>query len=242
MDLTLAWVLGFAGSLHCAGMCGPLVLAFAGGGAGCGGCGQRFTGQVMYNCGRITTYAGLGLLAGAVGAGVRWVGVQQALSVVLGGLIVVSALIALGVVPQGAGAPGRRWAIWYGWVGGVRRALAGLMAVRSLPGQYAVGLVNGLLPCGLVYVACAGAVAAGSWLQSVLWMVMFGLGTVPMMLGLALWGGRLTAAMAAKVRRVVPYCSVVFGLLLVLRGLGLGIPLLSPEFSVGGAASCCPAP
>jgi sulfite exporter TauE/SafE len=103
--------------------------------------------------------------------------------------------------------------------------------------MYLLGGLNGLLPCGLVYVACAGALATGGLLSGWLFMICFGLGTVPLMLALALPGRALQAALAQKFRRVIPVTLAIVAVLLIVRGLGLGIPYLSPALSAG--TSCC---
>lgn len=233
MESWTAFLLGLAGSAHCAGMCGPLALALprrAGSSPA-----ALVVGRLSYNAGRVGTYGAMGFLLGWVGRGLALSGVQRWVSLVLGvGLL--------------AGAVSHRWGVLRGpnllaWAP-LRRGFGRLLQ-RPGPGALAaLGGLNGLLPCGLVYAACAGAALAGSGPAGAGYMMLFGLGTVPMMFGLGLAGGALQGSLRQWLQRAVPVCLALMGLLLVVRGLGLGIPYLSPDLgpTVGGEAgapSCC---
>ena len=90
-------------------------------------------------------------------------------------------------------------------------------------------MLNGLLPCGLVYIAIAGAIGTGDVVQGTLYMILFGLGTIPMMLSISLAGNMIGLALRNRINKLIPVLVVVVGLLFILRGLDLGIPYLSPE-------------
>ena len=113
-----------------------------------------------------------------------------------------------------------------------------LLRRRSLVGLAVLGLLNGLLPCGLVYVACAGAAATGGTLAGASYMTAFGIGTVPMMLAISLSGKLVPASLRLKLVKTIPVCVFLLASLLILRGMSLGIPYLSPDLS-GSGASCC---
>ena len=227
MELWSALLFGFIGSLHCAGMCGPLVLALPGNASAWP---AFLASRLSYNAGRITTYAALGALFGSVGRTLALAGVQQTLSIALGCLIIAG----LFVRPSGRwGVPITRFVSWLKSALGRRLGQGG---ARSL---YVFGALNGLLPCGLVYVACAGAAVTGGVLSGVRYMALFGLGTVPMLLGVALLGRGMPLALRLRVQGLVPVCLGLVGVMLILRGLSLGIPYLSPDLSAGGAV--CPA-
>jgi hypothetical protein len=115
--------------------------------------------------------------------------------------------------------------------------MAVLLRQRSVGSLWTLGLVNGLLPCGLVYVACAGATATGSVPGGALYMALFGLGTIPLMLAISLSGRLVPFAWRLKLARVIPVSVLLLALLLILRGMSLGIPYLSPDLAV--ASSCC---
>ncbi len=232
MEWWTAFLLGLAGSAHCAGMCGPLALALPRR-AGSSAAGL-VVGRLSYNAGRVATYGLLGLLLGWVGQGLALSGVQRWVSIALGvGLLAAAAY--------------SRWGTLHGpnllaWAP-LRRTFGRLLQRPGPGGLAALGGLNGLLPCGLVYAACAGAALAGSGPAGAGYMLVFGLGTVPMMFGLGLAGGALQGTLRLWLQRAVPVCLAVMGLWLVVRGLGLGIPYLSPALGptvgAGGAPACC---
>jgi sulfite exporter TauE/SafE len=228
MHLWTAFLLGFVGSAHCAGMCGPLALALPRGG---GSRGIFLAGRVLYNLGRIVTYAGMGAVFGILGQGVALAGLQRWVSLALGAVI----LLGVFVSPRFANTiPMTRAVSW------LKAALGKLLQRRALSSLFGIGLLNGLLPCGLVYVACAVATATGNVFTGVQYMIAFGLGTLPLMLAISLVGTKLQFALRFKVQRLIPVSLVIVGLLLLLRGMALGIPYVSPKLpSQPGGTTCC---
>jgi len=221
-------MLGFAGSLHCAGMCGPIVLAMPAIGLNAM---TQVAGRLAYNGGRVFTYGLLGILFGLFGQMLSMVGVQRWVSIGAG------AVILLGLFAW----PLRTGTLFVARpVARLKSALGALLHRRTVGSQFLFGGLNGLLPCGLVYVACAAATTTGSVISGLQYMLVFGLGTVPMMLGLGLAGRFLHARLQGRMRRVIPVALAVMGFLLILRGMSLGIPYLSPDLSAGAAeGSCC---
>lgn len=226
MELWTAFILGLVGSLHCAGMCGPLALALP----AVKRSGPGFVlGRVAYNGGRLITYCALGLVFGLAGRTLWLAGVQRWVSIGLGALLLAGLLAS------------RRLALWQPitrLVEHVKSHMASLLRQRSLLSLGLLGLLNGLLPCGLVYVACAGATATGSVLAGAQYMAAFGLGTVPMLLAISLFGRLVPITLRLKLRQAIPVSVFLLAALLILRGLALGIPYLSPDLAAG-AASCC---
>jgi uncharacterized protein len=228
MELWTAFVLGFVGSAHCAGMCGPLALALP----PTGNTRTVFlAGRMAYNLGRIITYAALGALFGLLGQAFAIAGLQRWVSLVAG------AVILLGLVAS------RRFSLnlpLNRLVANLKSGFGVLLRQRAVSAMFGVGLLNGLLPCGLVYVACAGATASGNTVNGVAYMFAFGLGTLPMMLALSIAGQKLHLTLRFKLQKLVPASLAVVGALLVMRGLALGIPYLSPKLPAQpGAAQCC---
>jgi sulfite exporter TauE/SafE len=226
MHIATAFMLGLAGSLHCAGMCGPLALALP----PVGRTGVSFfAGRVAYNLGRLLTYCLMGLVFGLVGKTLLMAGVQRWVSITLGVLLMVGLFAS------------RKLALWRpvtALVESLKRRMAGLLRQRSFIGLLVLGLLNGFLPCGLVYVACAGAATAEGMLEGAAYMAAFGLGTVPMMLAISLSGRLVPLSLRLKLGRLVPVSVFLLASLLILRGMALDIPYLSPILtSVGG--SCC---
>jgi uncharacterized protein len=219
-----AFILGLFGSLHCAGMCGPLALALPAAGRTAS---EFVLGRVAYNLGRIITYCALGLVFGLLGRTLFLAGVQRWLSLGLG-----AALLA-GLFSS------RKLALWRPATALVERLKCGMsmqLRRRSLVSLVVLGLFNGLLPCGLVYVAGAGATATGGVLAGAQYMAAFGAGTVPMMLAISLSGKLVPLSLRLQLRKAIPISVFLLAALLILRGLSLDIPYLSPNLAGG---SCC---
>jgi sulfite exporter TauE/SafE len=224
MELWTAFILGFIGSLHCAGMCGPLALALP---VTAGGAASHVFGRLGYNLGRVVTYCGIGVVFGLFGRVLLLAGVQRWLSIALG-----AALIA-GLFTSSR---------FIGWrpittlVQRLKSGMSSLLRKRSILSLGLLGLLNGLLPCGLVYVAAAGAATTGGAASGAAYMAAFGMGTVPLMLAIGLSGRLVQPSVRLKLTKAVPACVFLLGVLLILRGMSLGIPYVSPDLT---AASCC---
>jgi sulfite exporter TauE/SafE len=226
MDFAIAYVLGFLGSLHCAAMCGPLMLALP---VLPGGPARFLAGRIIYQIGRIATYCMLGVVAGLVGKSILLAGFQRWLSIALGLAVLGGFLISKKVALS---APVVRL------VSKLKTAMSAQLRRRSFRSLALLGMLNGLLPCGLVYVAVAGAVSRGNITGGILYMALFGLGTMPMTLGISLSGKLFPVALRLKLRGAIPVGVCVLAGLLILRGLSLGIPYVSPDLN-SGVPSCC---
>jgi hypothetical protein len=169
----------------------------------------------------------LGIVAGLAGKSVMLAGMQRWLSIALGAAILLGFLLSKRMALS---APVVRL------VGRLKAAMGAQLQQRTFRSLGLLGMLNGLLPCGLVYVALAGAVARGTMSQSVLWMLAFGLGTLPTMLGISLSGKVFPIGIRMKFRRAVPAGVFLLAGLLILRGLALGIPYVSPDLDLNG---CC---
>jgi hypothetical protein len=229
MNFGIAIALGLLGSLHCAAMCGPLLLALPLSPGGPGGPGRFIAGRVMYQFGRIATYCLLGMVAGLFGKTIllagwqRWLSVALGLAILLGFLISKKVAVATPVVRL---------------VARLKTAMSAQLQRRGFRSLALLGILNGLLPCGLVYVALAGAVAQGALLDGIFYMALFGLGTMPAMLGIGLSGRMFPLAYRLKLRGAIPVGVCLVAGLLILRGLALGIPYVSPAL-VAGLPVCC---
>ena len=212
---------GLLGSFHCVGMCGAIALALPGAG---GSRGRYVAGRVLYNLGRVTTYALLGAAAGVLGQGLRLAGWQQSLSLLSGGLI-----LLLVVTPERYVGQAAAFFDLDVVLAKVKSRLAYFYQQPSLGALYTTGLLNGLLPCGLVYLALAGALSAPGVAGAAAYMGLFGLGTLPLMLALSLTGQLVPLRWRGRLRRAVPVLAILLAGLFIVRGLGLGIPYLSPR-------------
>jgi uncharacterized protein len=213
--------LGFVGSLHCIGMCGPIALALP---RGFGSKSTLLLSRLTYNGGRILTYALLGLICGSIGQLVSMAGFQRWISIASGALILF-VVLAPRIVARLSG-PNR-------FVAAVtakfRAAWNRVFSTHSPVGLFGIGLLNGLLPCGLVYVALAAAIATGTALQGAGYMALFGAGTFPAMFAIAMFGPVMPDRIRRSLVRAMPVGATVLALLLILRGLSLGIPYISPN-------------
>lgn len=217
MELWTAFLLGLGGSLHCLGMCGPLLLALP---PGTGNVGTQVVRRGCYHAGRVLTYGCLGGLSGSMGGVLGLAESQRWVSVAAG------VVILLGLLAWPARLSQKLAAFPMGWL---KRAFGGLLAAPTLAAQFPLGIVNGLLPCGLVYVATVAASASGGALAGFRFMLAFGVGTLPMLMAVTFAGAALHGWFRSRLRLWVPCSFAVMAGLLILRGLALGIPFLSPQ-------------
>jgi len=221
MDFITPLTIGLIGSFHCIGMCGPIAVALP---LKNQTWATKVTGVVVYNSGRILTYAALGLIFGLLGRGIQLAGFQRWASILLGILMIVSVLF-----PYFFRQKIKIGSIFSGYAYRLTSNLKQLFKNRSYSSLVSIGLLNGLLPCGLVYVAIAGAINTNNITSGALFMVLFGLGTVPLLMVVTLVGNVIGIGLRNKMRKVVPYFVVLLGLLFIMRGMSLGIPYVSPK-------------
>jgi sulfite exporter TauE/SafE len=223
------FTLGLVGSLHCVGMCGPLALALPVGNLSSP---HRLVAILLYQSGRIATYALLGLLFGLLGRGFYLAGFQQLLSLGLGLLIVLFAILYFIGMSRSFHVKGLNKLYLH-----LQKTIGKLLKPgRGFAGFFAVGVANGLLPCGMVYVAVAAAVSVSNISSSVLFMAMFGAGTLPAMMTISYFGRVIPFSLRSSMRKAVPYFITAMGLLLILRGMNLGIPFISPALPAAPAS------
>lgn len=215
-----ALVIGLMGSFHCAGMCGPIAIALPLHG---NTVPQKIFGGTLYNLGRTLTYGIMGAIFGLLGQGLHMLGFQQKVSVLMGAVMIISVLFPALFKNQYTLDKS-----WFKVVGKLKKSIGQMFSIRSFQSLFFIGMLNGLLPCGLVYMAIAGAIGMGGVVEGSLYMILFGLGTIPMLLGISLAGNVLSLTVRKKINQLIPVMVVVVGILFVLRGLSLGIPYLSP--------------
>ncbi|RIJ41679.1 sulfite exporter TauE/SafE family protein [Pontibacter oryzae] len=217
------FLFGLLGSFHCIGMCGPIAVALPLGGSK----GWHFyAGRLLYNGGRLVTYALLGALAGAFGASLQLAGLQQVVSVVSGALILILLVLPSALKGKTGNALGTDKLM-----AGLRQLLGKFFGQKNLRALFMVGLLNGLLPCGFVYIALAGAISAPGISGAMLYMLLFGFGTFPLMFAVSLSGKFITLKLRHTFNRLVPYVGMALAILFIMRGLNLGIPYISPKIA-----------
>ncbi|MBK8500441.1 MAG: sulfite exporter TauE/SafE family protein [Flavobacteriales bacterium] len=217
--LATAFVLGVAGSAHCVGMCGPIALAVPVRGKGWR---ARLSSALLMNSGRLFMYVLIGIAFGAMGQGVAMAGLQRSLSIAAGLLLLLAAVIP-GVLERWGG--GSRLALV---VGRLRGRLARNLSRTAPEGLLLTGMLNGLLPCGLVYAAAIGASAQADLWQGAVFMLVFGAATWPALIAVRMSGGLAGNRTRHYLRRFAPVAIGALAIMLLLRGAGLGIPFISP--------------
>ena len=213
--------LGFASGFHCIGMCGPIALSM---GLTRQQAAKFYIQNLTYQFGRIVTYAILGAILGIVGKGFQLAGFQSYLSIVAGALLIAMALFSFGGKDFASKIPAVNSALLK-----VKISLGKLLTKADLKSRFLTGILNGLLPCGMVYMALTASLAAGGIWQGAGFMALFGIGTLPFMFGVVMAGGMMTQAFRLKVLKIVPVVMILLGGLFILRGLEVGIPYLSPK-------------
>ena len=216
----VALLTGLVTSIHCIGMCGPIAIALPLGNKNWFG---RFSGALTYNIGRTITYGLLGAVFGLLGQGIEMAGFQQWASIIIGAAMILSVIF-----PALFKDKRKIEAFFFGYTGKLISKFRKLFAISSLPSLFTIGLLNGLLPCGPVYVAIAGALNTGGMTSGIIYMIIFGLGTIPVMLAIPLLGNLIGFKIRKKFGWVLSAFIVLLGILFILRGLGLGIMFVSP--------------
>jgi sulfite exporter TauE/SafE len=219
--LYTAFFFGLISSFHCIGMCGPIAMMLP---VDRNNATKKATQVLTYHIGRLTAYGTIGLIFGLVGKGFFMAGIQQNLSIFIG-----VAMIAVILIPEKIFAKYNFSKPVFVLISKIKATLGSQFRNKSYKSLFTIGLLNGFLPCGMVYVALFGAIAMQDASFGVLYMVLFGLGTVPMMSSVVYINSYLTIPIRNKIQKVIPYVAVIIGVLFILRGLGLGIPYVSPS-------------
>lgn len=230
--LIAGFTMGLAGSLHCVGMCGPLSLALPTGHlSGLG----KLVSLLLYQFGRIITYSFIGLVSGLAGRGLVISGYQQWFSIILGSIIL---LLAVLYFVQKKSLHFRFLNRFYYFIQQKMGRL--LRSAKGSGGFMLLGIANGFLPCGMVYIAMAATLSLTSVGQSIFFMAAFGAGTLPAMMLVAVTGQYLKPGIRNSFRKAVPVFITLMGIVLILRGMNLGIPFISPELpNTAGTVTHC---
>lgn len=218
--LYTAFLFGLISSFHCIGMCGPIAMMLP---VDRNNPAKKTTQILTYHLGRLTAYGTIGLLFGILGRGLFIAGFQQKLSIFIG-----VAMILVVLIPEKKLAQYNFSKPVYRIISGIKSKLGQQFKNKSYTSLFTIGLLNGFLPCGMVYVALFGAIAMQSASLGVAYMLLFGLGTVPMMSAVVYINSFLTLPVRNKIQKVIPYVAILIAVLFILRGLGLGIPYVSP--------------
>ncbi len=215
------FIIGISGSLHCVAMCGPLVLVVP---TSTKGFKKTVPDILIYHAGRIGFYALLGLIGGLVGVSLFLFIPLQWISISIGILMLIMAWFSIGnILP-----------FQHSITGFVSRKLSVLYRkLKDDPNKgllLGTGFLNGMLPCGLVYFGLLNAIAIATTVGSVLCMIAFGLGTLPSLFFFSLYTNTIKKRLPFQ--KAIPYFLSIAALLIILRGMNLGIPYISPKIEV----------
>jgi sulfite exporter TauE/SafE len=227
--LLSALLLGLLGSLHCVGMCGPIAFMLP---VDRSNTFKKVSQISVYHLGRLLAYSLIGLVFGLLGKSFSLFGFQQQLSITIGVLMIILVLIPYKTLGKyNLSQPLNKL------ISKVKSGLGAALKKKTADTFITIGFLNGFLPCGLVYMAVFGAVATGSILEGSAYMVLFGLGTIPLMTTAIYFGKFLNSSIKQRIQKAIPVFVVLIGVLFILRGLGLGIPYISPAPAVDMATS-----
>ena len=215
-----ALLLGLISSLHCMGMCGPIAMMLP---VDHNNPAKKAAQILVYHLGRLTAYGSLGLLFGLLGKGLYLAGMQQQISIVAGLIMILVVL-----VPEKVFAKYNFSKPVYHIISTLKSSLGSQFRRRGYNALFITGMLNGFLPCGLVYAALFGAIAMQNAALGTLYMLFYGAGTIPLMSAVVFTAAFISKPWRNTITKVVPYAAVFIGMLFIARGLGLGIPYLSP--------------
>lgn len=207
----LALSMGLISSFHCVGMCGPIALALP---VHKGTRMQQVTGVLAYNAGRALTYAMFGMIIGTLGASLAWMGVLRYASIAVG-----LGMVAYVLWPGGLGPQLHLPVFWQKTVNRTREKMGNYLKRTDRWSMLLLGMLNGAIPCGMVYMALMSSVATGSTWGGGLFMALFGLGTMPAMLALAIAKQHFDPALRTRIRKLTPVLVAIAGIWLVVRGV-----------------------
>lgn len=229
-SLLISFLMGLTGSLHCAGMCGPIMLVMP---FQMMSSGRKWIAITLYHFGRISIYALMGVILYSFKSAFD-PHIQQYISITIGTLLLIAGILSF--------LPSTGFRNRLPWSGYVQKYIGQFLVQPSLHGLFLAGILNGLLPCGLVYMALAASVNATTTVDAALSMYAFGVGTTPMLVALTIFKSRLRLQYST-LKKLIPAVMLFFGCLFILRGADLGIPYLSPKVEVTEhhevKASCC---
>lgn len=218
-----AFLFGLLGSLHCAGMCGPLVLALPSPKNNL----LFFISKLLYHFFRIFSYTLIGFVFAYTGSKLNFGSFQQGLSILSGILILIWGLSQMPFFRNKTNLNISKLYLKF-----TQPVFSLLSGNRGILGQSVTGFLNGFLPCGLVYLAAFVAVGLGNAGKGITYMLFFGFGTLPMMLSFSFGQKFLSPKIRFGFNRVLPFIALLIGLMFILRGSNLNIPYLSPEIPV----------
>ena len=229
-----ALIFGLLGSFHCVGMCGPIAFMLP---VDRSNSIKKITQILIYQIGRLFAYSLIGLVFGLLGKSLYIFGIQQQLSIIIGILMIIVVIVPVQTFNKyNFSKP------IYKVISKVKSSLGSALKKKTADTFLTIGFLNGFLPCGLVYMAVFASLTMQNVFQGSLYMILFGLGTIPLMTSAIYLGKFLNTSIKQRIQKAIPVFVVIIGLLFILRGLGLGIPYISPsdaKLQISNNAAAC---
>ncbi len=222
----LAFTLGIFSSFHCVGMCGAIAFSLP---VNTLPSQKKLFGILLYNLGRLITYSFLGVVFGLAGRQIIVAGIQQWFTIIAGCCLLI--IVIASILKKNL--PGllisRRGSLFF------YKIVSKYIHSPKLSSSFIIGLANGFLPCGMVYLALTGATSTGSIVTGVEFMAAFGLGTIPTMFAFSILNMVANLRIRKIMRLSTPYVMTIMAFILIIRGLSLGIPYLSPNLNLSSS-------
>ena len=222
-EILAAFLVGLVGSLHCIGMCGPIAIVLP---VPDSSNLSFVTGRILYNLGRVVTYSFMGAVFGLIGERLFIAGFQQAVSIGLGIVIIISVLLPVKYKNKVIQLPAIQKISQP-----LKKNISALFSKGTISSLFLIGILNGFLPCGFVYIGLAGSIASGNAISGAAVMILFGLGTVPAMFAASVFGKFINLGIRNKIKKAVPVFAILLAAIFIIRGMNLGIPYLSPKIT-----------
>jgi len=227
-----AFLIGLAGSVHCVGMCGPLALAIPGASKDKGF--TFFLRTIAYQISRISGYGVLGLIVGFFSQGMQFTGVQPYFSLLSG--IVLLFLGFFGIIPEVNAFS--KYPIIQHFQVKINRIIGTVMTNEHFSTPFVLGFLNAMLPCGMIYIALGTGLSSGNMSEAALYLISFGLGTLPLMFMMSLSGQFLSLQMRRSWQKTIPIIFMISGIILIYKGMNIDLPV-DYNFWEWGLASQC---
>lgn len=227
-----AFLIGLAGSVHCVGMCGPLALAIPGASKDKGF--TFFLRTIAYQISRISGYGVLGLIVGFFSQGMQITGIQPYFSLLSG--IILLFLGFFGIIPEVNAFS--KYPIIQHFQVKINRIIGTVMTNEHFSTPFVLGFLNAMLPCGMIYIALGTGLSSGNMSEAALYLISFGLGTLPLMFMMSLSGQFLSLQMRRSWQKTIPIIFMISGIILIYKGMNIDLPV-DYNFWEWGLASQC---
>lgn len=218
--ITIALGLGLTTGFHCIGMCGPIAITI---GFKIKNKFYYYFHNLIYQLGRVITYSFLGAATGLIGESLNLIGIQNQISIIIGTILI------LNIITPKLFFNSFKFNFFNYLLFQLKIQLSKLIKQQSFLSKFLIGILNGFLPCGAVYIALSSALTCSNFIDSIIFMFFFGLGTIPAMFIIVIFGKIINLKFRNILFKLHPYIIILLGIILIMRGMSLSIPYISPN-------------